>query len=601
MRLLCCSIVLCLLTGCGGNNKKVAIQSKVNNPDKDIEIYQKAIELNPNDASAYNQLGLAYFRKAELHRRFSNYVYSDWGSGSLRDRKIIQKALDTAITFYQKAIGLNPIYAEAFNNMGRSYFQKHLLLPAFYLILSSNLSEAIRLCQKAIDLNPNLAEAYYNLALAKNWHPAYRFAPTHEVEQLLEKAIELNPNFGDAYFALVQNRKDPPDVKTMTGWWKGMKLGFNDPEMYLASAQSFQDTNYIIQLYERFFEDLPKFVRAYYFIGLSYFQKSYDDKPIELYEKALELDPNYVLVYLEMAELYYRRGMKIDNRGGMSVEKGNFAKALESYQKAMMINPNFIMNIYFPHPVIGRKLIEINPTSAIAHCYWGNFHYRWFEGGWERGEDALNRLRDSTSLLIFSRWEGAYDTLIQSYQKAIDLNPDFATPYLMLGLAYDKKGDTTKADLLFQKAIELEGIDLDDYMRIAGAYRKRKDYDKTESVYQKYLTQEPDDAWAYYLLGDVYREKGDFDKAVAAHRRAMDLGLVSTTLFAGLWENILEANGNIDKAIELVPGYAGAYYNMGVAYDKKGELNNSLESYKKAAQLGSKESQEALKKKGITW
>jgi len=58
--------------------------------DKAIEYYEKIIELYPNDAEAYYNMGFAYSNKSDY---------------------------DKAIECYKKAIILNPDYAEAYNNL----------------------------------------------------------------------------------------------------------------------------------------------------------------------------------------------------------------------------------------------------------------------------------------------------------------------------------------------------------------------------------------------------------------------------------------------------------------------------------------------------
>ena len=66
--------------------------------DRAIAYFNKAIELNPRDADAYNNRGLAYFE----------------GKGQY----------NKAIVDYNKAIELNPRSAAAYNNRGLSYFNK---------------------------------------------------------------------------------------------------------------------------------------------------------------------------------------------------------------------------------------------------------------------------------------------------------------------------------------------------------------------------------------------------------------------------------------------------------------------------------------------
>ena len=94
-----------------------------------IENYDKAIELNPQYADAYYNRG-----NAELD--LSKYK--------------------EAIEDYNKAIELNPKYADAYNNRGnaKSYLDDS--------------KEAIADYNKAIELNPQIAEAYINRGHAKS-------------------------------------------------------------------------------------------------------------------------------------------------------------------------------------------------------------------------------------------------------------------------------------------------------------------------------------------------------------------------------------------------------------------------------------------------
>ena len=61
-----------------------------------------------------------------------------------------QDNLPQAISYYTKAIEINPDYAAAYSNRGLAYHQQ------------GNLPQAISDYTKAIEINPNYAEAYSN-------------------------------------------------------------------------------------------------------------------------------------------------------------------------------------------------------------------------------------------------------------------------------------------------------------------------------------------------------------------------------------------------------------------------------------------------------
>jgi len=122
---------------------------------KAIDHYDKAIELNPQDAEAYYNRGNA--------------------KRALGDHQ-------GAITDFDKAIELNPKDAEAYNNRGNAKAD------------SGNYQEAIIDYNKAIELNPQDAKAYYNRGNAKKDSDDHRGAITD-----YNKAIELNPQIAGIY------------------------------------------------------------------------------------------------------------------------------------------------------------------------------------------------------------------------------------------------------------------------------------------------------------------------------------------------------------------------------------------------------------------
>jgi tetratricopeptide (TPR) repeat protein len=94
--------------------------------DKAIEAYQKAIELNPEAAGAFINLGTIYYNR---HR------------------------LSDAETCYRQATQIDAQYALAHFNLGNVYDER------------GNLAEARKYYEEAIRLQPNYADAHYNLAL----------------------------------------------------------------------------------------------------------------------------------------------------------------------------------------------------------------------------------------------------------------------------------------------------------------------------------------------------------------------------------------------------------------------------------------------------
>ncbi|MFM6629845.1 MAG: tetratricopeptide repeat-containing serine protease family protein, partial [Microcystis panniformis] len=120
-----------------------------------LDDFNKAIELNPNYAEAYGNRGLLYYN---------------------------QQKYELALSDYDKAIEINPNYAMAYNNRGVLYIdlQKYELALADF--------------SKAIEINRNFAEAYANRGLLYYNLQKYDLALSYYI-----KDIEINTNDAYAY------------------------------------------------------------------------------------------------------------------------------------------------------------------------------------------------------------------------------------------------------------------------------------------------------------------------------------------------------------------------------------------------------------------
>ena len=125
--------------------------------DKSIDLFKKALRVDPNFAQAYAGLADAFVQQT---LRFG--LQTGW--------------LDSAIICCQQALAIDPDLAEAYKALGLIYYTR------------SWFQKARQANQKAIDLNPNYSPAianlgwiYFNLGLFDKALP------------LLRKAVELNP------------------------------------------------------------------------------------------------------------------------------------------------------------------------------------------------------------------------------------------------------------------------------------------------------------------------------------------------------------------------------------------------------------------------
>ena len=154
-----------------------------------LKDFKKAIQLHPNDAEVYYNRGVAYDMNSDVDHAFKDYTeairlnpdlakaYTNRGNAYNNKGR-----LNSAIKDLNKAIQLDPNDAKAYTNRGKSYGKK------------GQYDQAIKDFKKAIQLDPNLAEAHNNLGLAHLKKNEVALAIKN-----FDKAIQLNPDYANAY------------------------------------------------------------------------------------------------------------------------------------------------------------------------------------------------------------------------------------------------------------------------------------------------------------------------------------------------------------------------------------------------------------------
>ncbi len=204
---------------------------------------------------------------------------------------------------------------------------------------------------------------------------------------------------------------------------------------------------------------------------------------------------------------------------------------------------------------------------------------------------AQNNAIDYYNMGLALYYQGKLDEAIAAYQKAIEIDPDYADAYYNIGIALRKQGKLDEAIAAYQKAIEIDPDYADAYYNIGIALRKQGKLDEAIAAYQKAIEIDPDYAKAYYNIGIALRKQGKLEEAIAAYQKAIEID----PDYAKAYYNIgiaLDDQGKLEeaiaayqKAIEIDPDYAKAYYNMGIALRKQGKLEEAIAAYQKAIEI----------------
>jgi tetratricopeptide (TPR) repeat protein len=114
-----------------------------------------------------------------------------------------------------------------------------------------------------------------------------------------------------------------------------------------------------------------------------------------------------------------------------------------------------------------------------------------------------------------------------SYQKAVELAPDYLAPAFNLGLLQLKSDNVEEAIAAFSAVLKKDPEYAHAYKARAQAYLAKGTLEPAASDLGELLERTPDDAQAFLLLGTVRAKLGQNDEARAAFCKAKALGLES--------------------------------------------------------------------------
>jgi predicted O-linked N-acetylglucosamine transferase (SPINDLY family) len=154
-----------------------------------IKHHKKSVEINPDYAEGYNNLGIAFQRLGLFEEAVKNYkktlkLKPDF-SLAYNNLGVVLKSLnklDEALLISKKAIELDPKFADAHNNIGA------------ILQDLGNYEEAYKFYKKAIKLKSSYSEAYFNLGILLK-----KLGKIEECIENFQKAVTVNQKNNRAY------------------------------------------------------------------------------------------------------------------------------------------------------------------------------------------------------------------------------------------------------------------------------------------------------------------------------------------------------------------------------------------------------------------
>ena len=253
-------------------------------------------------------------------------------------------------------------------------------------------------------------------------------------------------------------RKDREKTEEYEGAKKKADVALREIEKLRKEVELVKKDKTQIARYDQAIQDLS--ATEWYRKGLTAMRTGNYNEAISAYTKAVRLDPQYVLAYIDRSFAYSKLG--------------NFQQVFENANKA----------------------IELDPRNARAYV--------------NRG-DAYSRV-------------GNNQQAFKDANKAIELDSKNVMAYVNRGLAYSRLDNNQQAIEDYNKAIGLDPKYALAYVDRSSAYITSGNYQQALEDANTAIELDPKYALAYYYRGTAYAKLGKKDHAASDYETAARLG-----------------------------------------------------------------------------
>lgn len=576
--------------------------------DEAITQYRHLLKRSPRSADGHNWLGVAYLQK---------------------------NALSDAEAEFREAVRLKPDYVRAYNNLGSTLaqageiqegidvFQKGLKYGPADVQLRINLGMALRSkgdaegalaqFQSLLREQPDSPELLYQVGQTQRQQ-----GELDSAIRTFEKALELSPEAHEAYYGLGQALKEAAATSRRKAPPKPVSAAAREQIKAGTEAMARGDRRTAVESFEHAVNTDPQCAEAYNLLGYVTGRGGDLGAAIEKLDKAVALDPN-------LADARYNLGVALWYRGDRK-------RSVAELDEALRLNPaaenaySFRAMTYRESGDLERargmcqRAIALNPQNPVPYFDLARVFLRlgrldYAVGQFQAGlnlpqqgkipdlDAAIAELRrtatetsDADAFNVLGRLLGVAGAdgsqVVEAFQKAIRVRPDFPEAQNNLGLVYVQTGDDEKAIAAFREAIRLRPDYADAHQNL-GAVLTTSDAAEAVRELETAVSIEPRLLKAQYNLALAYEASPaqGSAKAVEQLRKLLAMDAKYPRAEFALGRSLLrqgkvqEAVEHLQRAVEQEPQYGEARYQYGLALSRSGKRAEGAAEIQKSREL----------------
>ena len=450
--------------------------------DEAVDAFQQVLQLNPQNAEAYCELGAVYRFKEKTDDALETYLHALELPASPRTHGVAHLCLARlyhsqgrfadAENHGQHAGAMLPKNAEPFFRLADTYVQR------------GKLALAQRAYQQALALDTNLAPAYQGLGKVAFLQNRLEAAVQHYQKSLMLAPYhaETHYNLGLVYRRLGQSSEG--DVA---------KQNLVEAKNLMTSFQRVKTYNEQTNRYRRLLLEQPTALELRVKLAEAHIEIGNREEAIRAYQIATALHPKTLPLY--------------HNLGGLYMQTGQLAEAVSAFQ----------------------RLIQLDDTDAEAHLHLGWLHARQhkFTEAQTYLQAAIQRDRNLIpayyGLAEVYAQKHLFADAIAVYQQLTTIHPNEAKAWVRQGVLHLKQQQVSDAIFAFTQAIAVDENSADAHNNLAWLYASQGEQLKRAVELAARAVALDANAARLDTLAYAYYRYGAYTKAERAISRAIDL------------------------------------------------------------------------------
>jgi serine/threonine-protein kinase len=253
---------------------------------------------------------------------------------------------------------------------------------------------------------------------------------------------------------------------------------------------------------------------------------------IPFFEQAIHKDPEFALAYNGLANCYAYLGITGGLMGGLPPNQV-MPKARDAVIKALELDDT----LSDPHVTLAhirvnydfdwqgaereyKRALELNPNNAQ-----GRLLYSLFLAGTGRKEEARSSIEllkkidpGTVPTMVFPvgiayYWLHDYDTAIEHFERAIQMEHSSPQPHFWRGLSYLEKGDYEKAIAALDTAVQITHRSPVALTGLGIAYAKEGKMEESKKILSEVLDKSRDRYIAPFYVACLFSSQGNKDEA----------------------------------------------------------------------------------------